>query len=65
MELFRFRLQDSNLLWLAFPHHSASKIFSVSVLSGPTTPDQQAHLVWASPFSLATTQGIISFPLGT
>ncbi len=32
---------------------------------GPTTPSQQAMTVWADPRSLATTRGIISFPLGT
>jgi hypothetical protein len=32
---------------------------------GPTTPTQQAGSVWACPRSLATTSGMISFPLGT
>ena len=32
---------------------------------GPTTPKKQASWVWAVPLSLATTNGIISFPLGT
>ena len=32
---------------------------------GPPTPDSRTHPVWALPLSLATTQGIISFPLGT
>ena len=32
---------------------------------GPTTPQVQAPAVWALPRSLATTEGIISFPLGT
>ena len=35
---------------------------------GPTTPDQQADLVWALPRSLAATYGIsklISIPAGT
>ena len=33
--------------------------------AGPTTPQMQAPAVWAVPRSLATTEGIISFPLGT
>ena len=33
--------------------------------AGPTTPRQQAGMVWAVPRSLATTSGMISFPLGT
>ena len=33
--------------------------------AGPTTPRQQAGMVWAIPRSLATTSGMISFPLGT
>ena len=33
--------------------------------AGPTTPQVQALAVWAVPRSLATTEGIISFPLGT
>ena len=33
--------------------------------AGPTTPQVQAPAVWAVPRSLATTRGIISFPLGT
>ncbi len=37
----------------------------VLLLLGPTTPTPQAEQVWASPISLATTLGILSFPLGT
>ena len=33
--------------------------------AGPTTPQMQAPAVWADPRSLATTRGIISFPLVT
>ena len=36
-----------------------------SQIAGPTTPTRQAGLVWANPRSLATTSGIISFPVGT
>ena len=40
---------------------SLSKNFSLMSISkcSPTTPGQHATLVWALPFSLATTQGII------
>ena len=34
-------------------------------MPGPTTPLQQAVVVWAVPLSLATTKGIISLPQGT
>ncbi len=37
----------------------------VLLLLGPTTPNPQADQVWAAPISLATTLGILSFPLGT
>ena len=37
----------------------------ITPITGPTTPVQQARPVWAVPRSLATTNGIISFPLGT
>ena len=33
------------------------------LLMGPTTPHFRA--VWAAPLSLATTRGMLSFPLGT
>ena len=33
--------------------------------AGPATPPRQAGTVWATPRSLATTSGMISFPLGT
>ena len=39
-------------------------LWDCSLLS-PTTPPQLAGTVWALPRSLATTEGIISFPLGT
>ena len=61
----RFCLQDYHLLWLAFPHHFASDLLCNFHMPGPTTPQQQAAAVWAVPISLATTLGIISFPLGT
>jgi hypothetical protein len=34
-------------------------------LPSPTTPHKRTHVVWAVPRSLATTEGIFSFPLGT
>ncbi len=39
--------------------------FVTLILPDPTTPPVQAQMVWADPRSLATTRGIISFPLGT
>ena len=50
------RLQGYHLLWLNFPEDSAW--WCISKCS-PTTPRQHATTVWALPFSLATTQGII------
>jgi hypothetical protein len=38
----------------------------VTSICGPYNPDRaEARSVWAAPLSLATTQGIISFPQGT
>ena len=39
--------------------------FVTPLVLSPTTPLQQAAKVWAFPISLATTLGIVSFPLGT
>jgi hypothetical protein len=70
----RFRLQDCYLLWCDFPFASANaelcnsptrrqtdqdKPYNTSVT---TTAVYHTTLVWAVPFSLATTQGIeVSF----
>ena len=48
------RLQDSHLLWLAFPHHSAWLDVRMTV----RTPAVLLPLVWPLPLSLATTRGI-------
>ena len=48
------RLQDSHLLWLAFPHHSAWLDVRLTV----RTPAVLLPLVWPLPLSLATTRGI-------
>ena len=48
------RLQDSHLLWLAFPHHSAWLNVRLTV----RTPAVLLPLVWPLPLSLATTRGI-------
>ena len=45
--------------------YSANRLVFNSHMSDPTTPSVQARTVWAFPRSLATTSGIISFPLGT
>ena len=50
-----FRLQDSHLLRLAFPYHSA-KIYQCRMLS--KTPTVLLQWVWPLPRSLATTYGI-------
>ena len=45
---------------------SANNHLAHSLVPGPTTPiPARAGPVWASPLSLATTQGILSFPAGT
>ncbi len=49
-----FRLQDSHLLWLAFPHHSPSR----PMLNAGPYPGDLRPPVWPSPRSLATTCGI-------
>ena len=48
------RLQDSHLLWLAFPHHSAWLDVRLTV----RTPTVLLPSVWPLPLSLATTRGI-------
>ena len=50
----RFQIQDSHLLWLAFPYHSSSNHM---LYAGPY-PDKQCLSVWPPPRSLATTCGI-------
>ena len=52
---FRFRLQDSHPLWLAFPRHSAN--FRCA-FAGPNPDDPEGPSVWPLPRSLATTGGI-------
>ena len=49
-----FRIQDSHLLWLAFPHHSPK---SYMLYAGPY-PGNLGLPVWPPPRSLATTCGI-------
>ena len=50
-----FRLQDSHLLWFAFPHNSTKSCqYRVAVL----TPGIFLLPVWPLPRSLATTSGI-------
>ena len=49
-----FRIQDSHLLWLAFPHHSPN---SYMLNAGPY-PGNLGLPVWPPPRSLATTCGI-------
>ena len=49
-----FRLQDSHLLWLAFPHHSPSR----HALNAGPYPEDLGPSVWPPPRSLATTCGI-------
>ena len=50
-----FRLQDSHLLWFAFPHNSTKSCqYRVAVL----TPKIFLLSVWSTPRSLATTYGI-------
>ena len=48
----------------SFQKPSANHLVYNSHMLGPTTPPAQARAVWADPRSLATTSGIISFPLG-
>ena len=70
----RFRLQDCYLLWCDFPFASANAELCNSPTRRQTDQDKpyntnvtttavyHATLVWAVPFSLATTQGIeVSF----
>ena len=52
----KLRLRDYHPLWYEFPHRSA--VYSDSVVVGPTTPPEQALMVWANPRSLAATEGI-------
>ena len=49
-----FRIQDSHLLWLAFPHHSPN----YPVLNAGPYPGNLGLPVWPPPRSLATTCGI-------
>ena len=59
-------------LWLAFAYGTLTLSGRLShtfllarlyLLMGPTTP--HFRVVWAAPLSLATTRGMLSFPLGT
>ena len=73
----RFRVRDYHPLWLAFPvpfHYqpdlSLLEAFAATSIgsSNPRTAtpaSYHAARVWAFPLSLATTQGMISFPRGT
>ena len=57
----RFRLQDCHLLWPTFQSVRLRCWFVTRRpcgLTGPTTPEMQAPLVWAVPRSLAATSGI-------
>jgi hypothetical protein len=56
-----FRLQGSHLLRPRFPSRLTSMTCSYS--RGPTTPVPSLRPVWASPLSLATTQGMQSLSL--
>ena len=49
-----FRIQDSHLLWLAFPHHSPNR----RMLNAGPYPGNLRLPVWPPPRSLATTCGI-------
>ncbi len=72
-----FRLQGYHLLRLLFPEDSANRRIcnspggALSPQPGPATPmphrpaRHSVTSVWAVPLSLATTQGILSFPAGT
>ena len=51
-----FRLQDFHLLWYNFPENFSYLKNFLLLTRGPTTP--RHILVWAVPFSLATTKGI-------
>ena len=73
----RFRLLDCYHLWCDFPFASTSDRLcnSAGTLQGPvvgsynprseTAATCRADRVWAIPVSLATTQGIVSFPPAT
>ena len=50
-----FRLQDSHLLWFAFPHNSTRYL---QYRNAVRTPKVFLLLVWPFPRSLATTSGI-------
>ena len=54
LTLSDFQIQDSHLLWLAFPHHSSSR----HVLNAGPYPGKLGLPVWPPPRSLATTCGI-------
>ena len=57
-EMTRFRVQGCHLLWPAIPDRSTIEVLGNFHMSGPTTPTQQAVLVWAIPRSLAATSRI-------
>ena len=50
------RIQDFHLLWFNFPGNSTSNLQPISQSYNPN--NALTLLVWAIPFSLATTQGI-------
>jgi hypothetical protein len=52
------RIRGCHPLWPAFPRRSASRLLCNSHVKGPTTPPRKTSAVWASPLSLAATQGI-------
>jgi hypothetical protein len=60
----QFRLRDSHPLWCFFPVSFCYQVL-VTFTAASYNPDWSCQPVWASPLSLATTQGIISFPEGT
>ena len=51
-----FRIQDFHLLWYNFPENFYYIVNFLLLTRGPTTPER--ILVWAIPFSLATTKRI-------
>jgi hypothetical protein len=57
-EVIQFRVQGCHLLWPAIPDRSTIRSLGNSHMGGPTTPTQQAVLVWAIPRSLAATSRI-------
>ena len=59
----QFRLRDSHPLWCFFPVSFCYQ--SLNLVAVSYNPVRTCRTVWAVPLSLATTQGIISFPEGT